>query len=102
MAGFQFDHVFDWTILKYQQADFASPNALVSKLNLLFSVKFNLLFGSKINLIRILGQGTAAGTSSGMQLANIGRRPGKFLGFRMNFILSVILYRKLTCSGGGV
>lgn len=42
VAGFQFDHVFDWTILKYQQADFASPNALVSKLNFFYLMQ--LLF----------------------------------------------------------
>ncbi|KAH6773404.1 casein kinase 1-like protein 2 [Perilla frutescens var. hirtella] len=48
--GFQFDHVFDWTILKYQQADFTGPSSHV--------------------------RGTAAGPSSGIQPANIGRRPG--------------------------
>jgi len=31
-AGFQFDYVFDWTILKYQQSQIANPpaRALVS------------------------------------------------------------------------
>ncbi|KAG8380110.1 hypothetical protein BUALT_Bualt07G0159600 [Buddleja alternifolia] len=43
--GFQFDYVFDWTILKYQQSHLANPPS------------------------RVLG--TAAGTSSGMPHANI-------------------------------
>lgn len=32
IAGFQFDYVFDWTILKYQQSQLATPpsRALVS------------------------------------------------------------------------
>jgi hypothetical protein len=34
-AGFQFDYVFDWTILKYQQAQMttAPPRPMVSKMN---------------------------------------------------------------------
>lgn len=34
-AGFQFDYVFDWTILKYQQAQMttAPPRAIVSTMN---------------------------------------------------------------------
>ncbi|KAL6539231.1 Casein kinase 1-like protein 2 [Orobanche gracilis] len=48
--GFQFDYVFDWTILKYQQSQLANPPS------------------------RALG--TAAGTSSGMQHANIDRQSG--------------------------
>lgn len=28
--GFQFDYVFDWTILKYQQSQLSNPRALVS------------------------------------------------------------------------
>ncbi|KAI3463252.1 hypothetical protein Pfo_019915 [Paulownia fortunei] len=48
--GFQFDYVFDWTILKYQQSQLANPPS------------------------RALG--TAAGTSSGMPHANIDRQSG--------------------------
>ncbi|CAA3017432.1 casein kinase I-like [Olea europaea subsp. europaea] len=47
--GFQFDHVFDWTILKYQQSQLANPPP------------------------RALG---AAGTSSGMPRPNIDRKSG--------------------------
>ncbi|KAG8388402.1 hypothetical protein BUALT_Bualt02G0122200 [Buddleja alternifolia] len=48
--GFQFDYVFDWTILKYQQSQLANPPS------------------------RALA--TAAGTSSGMPHANIDRQSG--------------------------
>ena len=36
LAGFQFDYVFDWTILKYQQSQMTSapPRAMVSTLQL--------------------------------------------------------------------
>ncbi|KAK6153583.1 hypothetical protein DH2020_013222 [Rehmannia glutinosa] len=48
--GFQFDYVFDWTILKYQQSQLANPPS------------------------RALG--TAVGTSSGVPHANIDRQSG--------------------------
>ncbi|KAK9282476.1 hypothetical protein L1049_005394 [Liquidambar formosana] len=50
--GFQFDYVFDWTILKYQQSQIATPPAR--------------------------GVGPGAGTSSGMPpaIANVDRRLG--------------------------
>ncbi|PIN20660.1 Casein kinase (serine/threonine/tyrosine protein kinase) [Handroanthus impetiginosus] len=48
--GFQFDYVFDWTILKYQQSQLANPPS------------------------RALG--TAAGTSSGVPHANVDRQSG--------------------------
>ena len=40
-SGFQFDYVFDWTILKYQQSQLANPpsRALV---NLVFLLLINL------------------------------------------------------------
>ncbi|XP_057978497.1 casein kinase 1-like protein 2 [Malania oleifera] len=47
--GFQFDYVFDWTILKYQQSQIGTPS-------------------------RNLGPGV--GPSSGMPIANIDRQPG--------------------------
>ncbi|XP_047962799.1 casein kinase I-like isoform X2 [Salvia hispanica] len=49
--GFQLDHVYDWTILKSQEADFARPPSHAL--------------------------GTAAATSSAMQPHNIGRQPGR-------------------------
>ncbi|KAK4479554.1 hypothetical protein RD792_015071 [Penstemon davidsonii] len=48
--GFQFDYIFDWTILKYKQSQLANPPS------------------------RALG--AAAGTSSGMPHANIDRQSG--------------------------
>ncbi|CAK9326715.1 unnamed protein product [Citrullus colocynthis] len=52
--GFQFDYVFDWTILKYQQSQLATPPT------------------------RALGAGAGAGTSSGIPpgIANADRQTG--------------------------
>ncbi|CAI9753747.1 unnamed protein product [Fraxinus pennsylvanica] len=49
--GFQFDHVFDWTVLKYQQSQLANPPSCA------------------------LG---AAGSSSEMPCPNIDRQSGRF------------------------
>lgn len=80
-AGFQFDYVFDWTILKYQQSQIATPPArvLVSDQPLWLLVLatglkiFNVLFISFI-----LFQGPGAGPSSGMPpiAANADRQSG--------------------------
>lgn len=41
-AGFQFDYVFDWTILKYQQSQIAAPpsRALVSNATMICHFSF--------------------------------------------------------------
>lgn len=44
IAGFQFDYVFDWTILKYQQSQIAAPPSrpLVSRTTLFSSYMVHL------------------------------------------------------------
>lgn len=46
VSGFQFDYVFDWTILKYQQSQLANPpsRALVSYRQLIFKIPFMFYF----------------------------------------------------------
>lgn len=48
-AGFQFDYVFDWTILKYQQSQTAAPPSrpLVSS-NVYMVEIYDMHFASKI------------------------------------------------------
>lgn len=45
-SGFQFDYVFDWTILKYQQSQITTPptRALVSDLFFFFFLVFGVFF----------------------------------------------------------
>lgn len=58
-AGYQFDYVFDWTILKYPQIGSTSRlrvsgvNVFYSNMHLLFH---NLLFSSLVSLFRLLGE----------------------------------------------
>lgn len=66
--GFQFDYVFDWTILKYQQSQMATPptRALVSdppQWPLVFSTHTVVCF---ISFSFVISQGPGAGPSSGM------------------------------------
>ncbi|KAL0424979.1 UNVERIFIED_CONTAM: Casein kinase-like protein 12 [Sesamum radiatum] len=70
--GFQFDYVFDWTILKYQQSQLANPPS------------------------RALG--TAAGTSSGMPHATADRQSGRKVQLQM-MLPSLKNYLVLTFSG---
>ncbi|KAI3455583.1 hypothetical protein Pfo_012246 [Paulownia fortunei] len=80
--GFQFDYVFDWTILKYQQSQLANPPSHAL--------------------------GTAAGTSSGMPHANIDRQSGDSWAFVEStsywvavaslFACCYLLYKLATCT----
>jgi len=46
VTGFQFDYVFDWTILKYQQTQIATPapRAIVSDGLLYSGIRFDICF----------------------------------------------------------
>lgn len=93
--GFQFDYVFDWTILKYQQSQLANAPARA-----LVSVGFNPVdcWFAMYLIMSCSFQGPGVGTSSGMPPAIVGadRQTGSFCvssSYRM-----ISFYLNLFCS----
>ena len=85
-SGFQFDYVFDWTILKYQQSQIATPPARAVVSDGVLSRCINI-FIVEIGLFqqKWLLQGPAAGPSSGMPPAVVNADGQSGIFFSFNF-----------------
>lgn len=81
VTGFQFDYVFDWTILKYQQSQLATPpaRALVRLLYLSYSCCLLLvdIHFCNVGFNQVPGAGTSAATPHAMATAD--RHTGNLL-----------------------
>lgn len=69
VAGFEFDYIFDWTILKYQQSqkNKTQPHGLVSALSMQFLSSYNTLLIFLIKTIHLLQPGHGESSSGAIR-----------------------------------